>query len=304
MSSMRDLVLILLLCCLTSGSESNPVDRYGLYGESLRLDVEEYDNLTFKRFLWVYADKKHLVEYIRAFEKVDNYRQKKFEFDQKNFSLLIRNLANTDSGLYEAETVDYDGNMIRVITYNLTVQAPVSKPIITNVSDPEGECNSALECTVENGTEPSVTWLGKGINITVTHGSANEICLDNITCNSWPLTCYAENKVSNSSETIETLQCEHSPDSALQSNLWLILSVTIISAIITIAGVFWLNSRNAKKEDDLVNMTDASVGVNRQSIATEYDVVRAERMIQPTVLPSEITTIYATVHKTSIKNIC
>ncbi|XP_058877646.1 HEPACAM family member 2-like [Acipenser ruthenus] len=311
MSSMKDLLLTVLLHCLTSGtcSESNPIDRYGIDGESFHLDVGEYNNMTFKKFLWLYADKKNLVEYTSETEHVENYnKQNKFEFDEKNFSLLIKNLEKTDSGLYRAETVQDDGDRIRVVTYKLSVQAPVSKPVITNTSDPEGECNSTLKCKVENGTELSITWLGNGINSTMTHGRSSELCLDNITCNSWPLTCYTENKVSNSSETIEALQCERPSNSALQLNFWLILSIGIIGIIIPIIiiiiRIFWIKHRNKKKEEYLVSTTDASVGVNRQSITTEYDVVRPERINQPTDLPPEITTIYATVRKTSIKSIC
>ncbi|MGH0181947.1 UNVERIFIED_CONTAM: hypothetical protein FKN15_008106 [Acipenser sinensis] len=215
-------------------SESNPIDRYGIDGESFHLDVEEYNNLTFKRFVWR-KNSKIIMEYNLKTQDVDYYKnEEKLEFDKKTFSLLIKNLENTDSGLYRAETVNDDGGAIHVVTYNLSVQAPVSKPVITNTSDPEGECNSTLKCTVENGTEHSITWLGNGINSTMTHRRSSELCLDNITCNSWPLTCYTENK----------------------------------------------------------------------SMTTEYDVVRPERMNRPTDLPPEITTIYATVRKTSVKNIC
>ncbi|KAK1150630.1 SLAM family member 9-like [Acipenser oxyrinchus oxyrinchus] len=309
MSSMKDLLLIVLLHCLTSGRgiESNPIDRYGLDGESFHLDVEEHNNLTFKRFVWR-MNSNIIMEYNLKTQDVDYYKnEEKLEFDKKTFSLLIKNLANTDSGLYKAETVNDDGVVIHVVTYKLRVQAPVSKPVITNTSDSEGECNSTLKCTVENGTEHSIAWLGNGINNTITHRRSSELCLDNITCKNWPLTCYAENKVSNSSETVEALQCERPSNSALQSNLWLILSVGIIgiiTPIIIIIRIFWIKHRNKKKEEYLVKTTDASVGETNQSITTEYDVVRPERMNRPTDLPPEITTIYATVRKTSDKNIC
>ncbi|XP_041087816.1 CD48 antigen-like isoform X2 [Polyodon spathula] len=262
MSSMRDLVLILLLCCLTSGSESNPVDRYGLYGESLRLDVEEYDNLTFKRFLWLYADKKRLVEYTHASDLAENYKQEKFEFDQKNFSLLIKNLVNTDSGLYEAETVDYDGNMIRVITYNLTVQAAVSKPSINLTETPLANetCSISLNCSVKDGDDVFIHWEETGIKDTksISNGSLLEYTPAPSAGDKESFTCYVENRVSKNSTTImkNKLTCN-------------------------------------RPMEDLVNTTYATVGENYESITSDYDVVNPGRMIQPI----EDTTIYSAVQK-------
>ncbi|XP_058875669.1 SLAM family member 9-like [Acipenser ruthenus] len=344
MSSMKDLLLTVLLHCLISGtgSESNPIDRYGLDGESFHLDVEEYNNLTFRKFVWS-KNTKIITEYNLKTQDIDYYKnEEKMEFDKKTFSLLIKKLENTDSGLYRAETVQDDGERIHVVTYKLRVQAAVPKPMInlTETSNANETCIVTLNCSVEYRDDVFIYWEETGINNTksITNGSFLEYTPVPSAGDEESFTCYAENRVSKNATIIMKNKLTCSQPGLVSNSLWVYigLSVGIIFLLIIIFIFYFIRQRNRRtgdakpwpelkpsqtepktklqkrgiarfsnlKVEDSVNTTYASVGETNQSTTTEYDVVRQERMNQPTDLPPDNKTIYASVQKTSIESNC
>ncbi|KAK1150629.1 hypothetical protein AOXY_G33653 [Acipenser oxyrinchus oxyrinchus] len=332
---MKDLLLTVLLHCLISGtgSESNPTDRYGLDGESFHLDVEEYNNLTFKKFVWK-KNSKIIMEYNLKTQDVDYYKnEEKLEFDKKTFSLLIKNLENTDSGLYKAETVNDDGENIHVVTYKLRVQAAVSKPMInlTETSNANETCSVTLNCSVEYGDDVFIHWEETGVNNTksITNGSFLEYTPVPSAGDEESFTCYAENRVSKNSTTITKNKLTCSQPGSVLMLPWVIISVGVFLLVIII--IFKCRRKKEKEDggeynprtasggqipthtvtlrvdvEDSVNTTYASVGETNQSTSTEkqtssvYDLVRKDRLNQP----PDNKTIYATVQKTSMKNNC
>ncbi|XP_068772909.1 hepatic and glial cell adhesion molecule [Struthio camelus] len=82
----------------------------------------------------------------------------------ENGSLLISPLQLADEGTYEVEVSITDDTFTGEKTINLTVDIPVSKPQVVVASSTVLELSEyfTLNCSHENGTKPSYTWLKDG----------------------------------------------------------------------------------------------------------------------------------------------
>ncbi|XP_074705061.1 hepatic and glial cell adhesion molecule [Strix aluco] len=82
----------------------------------------------------------------------------------ENGSLLISPLQLTDEGAYEVEVSITDDTFTGEKTINLTVDIPVSKPQVLVASSTVLELSEffTLNCSHENGTKPTYTWLKDG----------------------------------------------------------------------------------------------------------------------------------------------
>eukprot|EP00062_Callorhinchus_milii_P011222 gi/632956958/ref/XP_007894219.1/ PREDICTED: hepatocyte cell adhesion molecule [Callorhinchus milii] len=87
----------------------------------------------------------------------------------RNGSLLIHNLQLDDEGMYEVEIAITDDAFTAVKTVNLTVDIPVSKPVVMLSSSTVLELSESVtfNCSIENGTKPTYIWLkgGKPLDI-------------------------------------------------------------------------------------------------------------------------------------------
>ncbi|KAL6468218.1 hypothetical protein MHYP_G00238950 [Metynnis hypsauchen] len=98
--------------------ESHDVLR--LTGSSVQLDIQrpvpEFDDLT-----WVLNTANNVVKYFPQFKKAIQYPgyEGRVEFNEETYSLTLKNLQKTDSGLYEAKA---SGDVVRVVAeYRLSV---------------------------------------------------------------------------------------------------------------------------------------------------------------------------------------
>ncbi|XP_054568725.1 hepatocyte cell adhesion molecule isoform X2 [Eptesicus fuscus] len=82
----------------------------------------------------------------------------------ENGSLLLSDLQLTDEGTYEVEISITDDTFTGEKTINLTVDVPISRPQVLVASTTVLELSEAftLNCSHENGTKPSYTWLKDG----------------------------------------------------------------------------------------------------------------------------------------------
>ncbi|KAJ8361364.1 hypothetical protein SKAU_G00178890 [Synaphobranchus kaupii] len=74
------------------------------------------------------------------------------EFDEKNFSLLLKNVQQRDSGIYTAKITDDDGKERDVATYRLTVQEapPIPQVRVELLSSAAGLCNVSVNCSAKD----------------------------------------------------------------------------------------------------------------------------------------------------------
>uniref|UniRef100_A0ABM5EPC7 Hepatic and glial cell adhesion molecule n=1 Tax=Pogona vitticeps TaxID=103695 RepID=A0ABM5EPC7_9SAUR len=79
----------------------------------------------------------------------------------ENGSLLIHELQLSDEGTYEVEVSITDDTFTGELNINLTVDVPISKPHVALASSTVLELSEhfTLNCTHENGTKPTYTWL-------------------------------------------------------------------------------------------------------------------------------------------------
>nr|XP_034789854.1 hepatic and glial cell adhesion molecule isoform X2 [Pan paniscus] len=82
----------------------------------------------------------------------------------ENGSLLLSDLQLADEGTYEVEISITDDTFTGEKTINLTVDVPISRPQVLVASTTVLELSEAftLNCSHENGTKPSYTWLKDG----------------------------------------------------------------------------------------------------------------------------------------------
>ncbi|KAM9660327.1 hepatic and glial cell adhesion molecule isoform 2-T2 [Trichechus inunguis] len=82
----------------------------------------------------------------------------------ENGSLLLSDLQLSDEGTYEVEISITDDTFTGEKTINLTVDVPISRPQVVAASSTVLELSEAftLNCSHENGTKPTYTWLKDG----------------------------------------------------------------------------------------------------------------------------------------------
>ncbi|XP_078539520.1 hepatic and glial cell adhesion molecule [Lissotriton helveticus] len=90
------------------------------------------------------------------------YRDRIKIFD--NGSLLIHNLQLSDEGMYEVEISITDDTFPGEKIINLTADIPVSKPQVVLAASTVLELSEffTMNCTHENGTKPTYTWMKDG----------------------------------------------------------------------------------------------------------------------------------------------
>uniref|UniRef100_A0A3B1IMV1 Immunoglobulin domain-containing protein n=1 Tax=Astyanax mexicanus TaxID=7994 RepID=A0A3B1IMV1_ASTMX len=120
-------------------------------GGSVQLDVQ-IKGQTFTLLLWKHSNK-NIIRYYpndNTTKKHDSYKDR-VEFNNKTYTLTLKNLQKTDSGLYEA--IIRSQKETTLAQYNLSVWDPVEAPVLTlyNTTDP---CNSTLTC---RGHDLSIT---------------------------------------------------------------------------------------------------------------------------------------------------
>ncbi|XP_071217073.1 SLAM family member 5-like isoform X1 [Salvelinus alpinus] len=146
---------IVVLSALVQGSESSTetLKLFVLKGQNVRLDVQGYAKLNnIEDLKWTFNKSHALVKYSNESSTVKVYTkyQGRIEFREGNFSLILKNLQEGDSGLYDAG-VSGDENK-DVAKYQISVQERVVTPLLTvdYVSSINATCNMTVTCRGQN----------------------------------------------------------------------------------------------------------------------------------------------------------
>ncbi|XP_071217025.1 SLAM family member 5-like isoform X1 [Salvelinus alpinus] len=138
-----------LLTCIASSEPSAETSVFVQNGQDVHLDVQR--NVTLQDIDVLYWKFNRAVNVVKYPPKVTYERYKgRAEFSVGDFSLLLKNLQEGDSGLYDA--VVSGDNDINVATYLLVVQERVEPPVLTvnSVSLINGICNMTVTCRGQN----------------------------------------------------------------------------------------------------------------------------------------------------------
>ncbi|XP_036412801.1 SLAM family member 9-like [Colossoma macropomum] len=115
-------------------------DVFRLAGDSVQLDTQDPVQ-KFEDLIWVFNRTNN--------NKAPGY-EGRVEFNEETYSLTLKNLQKTDSGLYEVRA---SGDEDRVVAeYRLSVLDPVDTPVLTPVlhQQSRGTCRITLTCRVHD----------------------------------------------------------------------------------------------------------------------------------------------------------
>ncbi|KAI4893327.1 hypothetical protein NFI96_027598, partial [Prochilodus magdalenae] len=118
-------------------------DVFRSVGGSVQLDVQppvpEFDDLS-----WMFNSINNIVIHYSKPKNTKHYGYEyRVEFNEGTYSLTLKNLQRTDSGLYEARTSNHKVTV--VAEYRLSVLDPVEDPVLTHQVNRD-TCNITLTC--------------------------------------------------------------------------------------------------------------------------------------------------------------
>ncbi|KAL7851024.1 hypothetical protein AOLI_G00213800 [Acnodon oligacanthus] len=154
------LQLILVLSTLISITVSSDVFR--LVGSSVQLYIQHHVP-DFHDLFWVFNTENNVLQYDNKKNNIIYYSAYggRVEFNKETYSLTLKNLQKTDSGLHEAKA---SGDTVRVVAeYRLSVLDPVEAPVLTHQLSRD-TCNITLTC--------------RGHDLSINSSCYNETCED------------------------------------------------------------------------------------------------------------------------------
>ncbi|KAL6468215.1 hypothetical protein MHYP_G00238920 [Metynnis hypsauchen] len=134
--------LLFVLFSLVSNTVSS--DLFKLTGSSVHLDI--LDTIPeFEELSWIFNRSANVLKYYNETKKAKQYPGYggRVEFNEETYSLTLKNLQKTDSGLYEAKT---SGDVVSAVAeYRLSVLDSVEPPVLTLELNSD-TCNIILTC--------------------------------------------------------------------------------------------------------------------------------------------------------------
>ncbi|KAM9458119.1 uncharacterized protein ACWYII_010391 [Salvelinus alpinus] len=265
MATLLHFTVAILLTLLHQPEPSAETSVFVLKGQDVRLDVQTHVTLQDVDVLfWKFNRAVHVVKYP---PKVTFERYKgKAAFSEGDFSLLLKNLQEGDSGLYDAVVSgDNDRN---VATYLLEVQERVEPPVLTvnSVTSINGICNVTVTC---RGQNTSVTSSCNNSTCSQVGGESrgaetSTVPLLNVYVAGGSIICNHSNQVSWATDTkeIETICASKSKTERDKEDHDYNVKVGIIIIIIIIfvgCALFAWRMLNKSDKKDIMNTEYASV---------------------------------------------
>uniref|UniRef100_A0A3B1KDF2 Immunoglobulin domain-containing protein n=1 Tax=Astyanax mexicanus TaxID=7994 RepID=A0A3B1KDF2_ASTMX len=142
--SLNYLIELIQLCCFISFLSAGSSDVIREVGDSVQLEIKgsvsEFDN-----FFWTFNATVNVLQYYKQYKEIKpstRYKDR-VKFNEETYSLTLKNLQKTDSGLYEVKAFSRDHTSSA--TYRLSVLDPVEPPVLNHrrIAKP---CNSTLTC--------------------------------------------------------------------------------------------------------------------------------------------------------------
>ncbi|XP_064202055.1 uncharacterized protein LOC135260616 [Anguilla rostrata] len=270
-------------------------------GGSVRLDVQGYEKLKFRTISWTFNSGR-LVNFIHKIRYLATYvNHTRVEFDQKNFSLLLTNVQESDSGIYTAKII-YKQKTSRVATYRLTVQeAPPTPQVgVALLSSAGGFCNVSVNCSAKD------TWASYTCDHAHCTQVANTTSLTGVniivTATNGTIHCNSSNRVETKtrSESTKTI-CTPIPESNSPVGVIVAVVAIIIIIIIVTVIVFVIYNRRRKSGESQIqekcNTEYASVegpAVVLSNTSTEVTVYETVTTAKPEHHP-KVSTVYDTL---------
>ncbi|XP_067219913.1 CD48 antigen-like [Chanodichthys erythropterus] len=121
-------------------------------GDSVQLDIQKHKLTEFYTLSWKNDKSQNIVVYIHGTKAVNPHSSYKdrVDFNNENFSLTLKNMQKTDSGLYTAKTSGESEEII--VTYRVSVIDAVEAPVLTVNSNwsSSDSCTVNFTCSAQN----------------------------------------------------------------------------------------------------------------------------------------------------------
>ncbi|XP_003226360.3 hepatic and glial cell adhesion molecule isoform X1 [Anolis carolinensis] len=194
----------------------------------------------------------------------------------ENGSLLIHELQLSDEGTYEVEISITDDTFTGEMNINLTVDVPVSRPHVALASSTVLELSEyfTLNCTHENGTKPTYTWLkdnkplSNDSRLILSHDQKVLTFTRVLMADDDTYSCLVENPISYGRSTPVKLTVYR------RSSLYIILSTGGIFLLVTLVTVCacWKPSKKNKRKMEKQSSLEY-VDQNEEHLKHDVDIV-------------------------------
>lgn len=280
-------IITLIILNFTAGCEARVHEIYKSIGDKAHLTFKEHRNVTAVKW----RKDNYLIATVEN-KKPDTRNPGKYHIHASDNSLFIHNLTVNDSGDYEAQTGQWE---TQVIQYKLIVQEAVSIPVIEakpkHRSNSSFVCDILVKCSADGDSvmydcdHQLCTWINATstrVNLTVNY-TDNEV-----------LECTASNRVSTKQTSIRTINTclEKQSASATSYNGTLILISICCTALIVLFIICFItiySNANKKKQNKEPFQEDKSVN-------TVYNVVckkpRTETPADSSAAQNAATSVY------------
>ncbi|XP_066508965.1 CD48 antigen-like [Hoplias malabaricus] len=141
------LMLQLIFTLFTLSSNTECSDVFVSVGDSVQLHTQE-PVPEFRTLFWRFNKNENVLEYLKKYKDITPSPRLKdrWEFNNETYSLTLKNLQKTDSGLYEAIAAGDKGSVVAV--YTLSVLDPVEAPVLSAFPKESSSdlCNITVSC--------------------------------------------------------------------------------------------------------------------------------------------------------------
>ncbi|XP_067219103.1 CD48 antigen-like [Chanodichthys erythropterus] len=285
------LLVSFILLLISNTGFSAEISVFVQTGDSVQLDIKTQELPEFDDLSWRNEKSENVVKYFHKTKEARPHSsyQDRVDFNDETFSLTLKNMQKTDSGLYTARTAGETEKII--VTYRVSVIDAVEAPVLTVNSNwsSSDSCTVNFTCRAHDLMIHSSYQNNRCSPEEVTSHEINTLILN---CSEESIICNHSNPVSSKKDRIEIKQLcgenerQSIPDSPSSGfNLTFMLIITVIPVGILVFGVLLLcccckNNKGVKQSDD-----------------TDYDDV--ETLMQKMTGDTWTTIIYCTVgHQT------
>ncbi|XP_059419155.1 CD48 antigen-like [Carassius carassius] len=144
---LNHLLLLLIFLLTFKTGFSAEISVFVQMGDSVQLEIQTQELPEFDDLSWKNEKNINIVKYFNKTKEVrphSSYRDR-VDFNDKTFSLTMKNMQKTDSGLYTAKTSGESENTI--ITYRVSVIDAVEAPVLTVISNRSSSDSCAVNFT-------------------------------------------------------------------------------------------------------------------------------------------------------------
>uniref|UniRef100_A0A8C2KYG1 Immunoglobulin V-set domain-containing protein n=1 Tax=Cyprinus carpio TaxID=7962 RepID=A0A8C2KYG1_CYPCA len=245
-------ILMFFMTVLISSTVSRSEDHVFIQtGGSVKLDIKN-ETPHFIRLVWMNDKSENVVRFLNQSKEIKPHSSymDRVDFNAKTFSLTLRNMQKTDSGLYRAMTVGKQE--MCVAKYNISVIDPVDSPIlnwnITRIS--VNACIVNISCS---GHDRTIREIHHNNNCTQEEVKSFGIQTLALYCIKNVVVCNYSNPVSWKNDTIEINQlCTSHEEKNLEENSsfplhWLLVITGVPVLVFTAVSVICCSYKKRKK---------------------------------------------------------